>query len=324
VVDADSMWLDLIALLVLACFATVGAFRGWITSLFGILSLASGYLAAIALAPVLGPPLAAALDVSELVAIPLAGTGLFFLCYGAVGITGKILARMTRKRGGERSARDRFLGGIFGTARGLLVVVLVSWLAVWVDALRASGVAPDLPSVGESTAASISSEIIETGLEAAFADAGTGGRVVARLAARPSMAATEIQAVVDSPAIEGLRADGLFWTYVEHGNVDAAMNRMAFAKLSRDDEMRRRLGDLGLVEEEAVEDPRAFREAFGAVLGEVGPRIKGLRDDPELKKLAEDPEVIAMVQRGDTLALIGHPGVQSIVGRVSSQTATTQ
>ena len=317
------MWLDLIALLVLACFATLGALRGWITSLFGILSLASGYLAAIALSPVLGPPLARALDLPELAAIPLAGTGLFFVCYGAVGITGKILARMTRRRSGERSARDRFLGGVFGATRGLLVVVLLSWLAVWVDALRVTGVAPNMPSVGESTAAAISSEIIETGIAAALSDAGTGGRVVARLAARPAMAATQLQAVVDSPAIERLRSDGLFWTHVEHGNVDAAMNRLAFIELSKDEEMRTRLGDLGLVGPQAVDDPRVFREEFGAVLGEVGPRIKGLRDDPELKKLAEDPEVIAMVQRGDTLSLIGHPGVRRIVERVSSQATHT-
>jgi hypothetical protein len=138
------------------------------------------------------------------------------------------------------------------------------------------------------------------------------------------MAATELMAVVDSPSIGGLRSDGLFWTYVEQDNVDAAMNRDAFVQFARDSEMRRRLGDLGLVSPAAVEDSRVFRREFGEVLGEVGPRIRGLRDDPELKKLAEDPEVIAMVQRGDTLALIGHPGVQRIVERVSSQTTTTQ
>ena len=313
------MWLDLVALLILCCFATIGALKGAIPSLFGILSLAGGYLAAIALAPVVGPPLAPALGVPEIVAIPLAGTGLFLLAFGGVGILGKILTRMTRPRGGRRSSRDQFLGGVFGAARGMLVVVLISWLAVWVDALRASGVAPELPEVGTSTAANVSSDIIESSLVAAFADAGRGGRVVARLAARPAMATTELRALVDAPAIASLRDDRMFWTYVEHGNVDAAMNRRGFAQLAGDDAMRQRMGDLGLVDAASVEDPRAFRDEFGQVLREVGPHIRGLRNDPELQALAEDPEVMGMVQRGDTLALIRHPGILALASRVGSE-----
>ena len=238
--------------------------------------------------------------------------------FSAVALAGKILARTLRRGDGARSSRDRFLGGAFGMLRGLLVVVLVSWLAVWVDALRASGVAPDLPSVENSAAASVSSDIIESGIEAILADAGAGGRVVARIAARPAMAVTELQILVDDPAISSLSSDPMFWTYVEHGNVDSAMNRMAFLKLARDDSMRRRLGDLGLVDEASVADAHAFRVEFGQVLAEVGPRIKGLRNDPELQALAKDPEVIAMVQQGDTFALLGHPGIQSLVDRVSS------
>jgi hypothetical protein len=51
----------------------------------------------------------------------------------------------------------------------------------------------------------------------------------------------------------------------------------------------------------------------------VGPRIRGLRDDPELQKLIADPEVASLIQSGDTLALLGHPGFRDFVSHVASR-----
>ena len=48
----------------------------------------------------------------------------------------------------------------------------------------------------------------------------------------------------------------------------------------------------------------------------MGPRIRGLRNDPELRALLQDPEVAAMLQAGDHMALVMHPGFQSVVTRV--------
>ena len=50
----------------------------------------------------------------------------------------------------------------------------------------------------------------------------------------------------------------------------------------------------------------------------MGPRLRGLRDDPELARLMEDPEVVAMVEAGNTWALMGHSGFQQLVARVAS------
>jgi hypothetical protein len=54
------------------------------------------------------------------------------------------------------------------------------------------------------------------------------------------------------------------------------------------------------------------------MLRAVGPRIRGLRNDPELRELMEDPEVLAMVESGNTWALMGHSGFQQLVARVAS------
>jgi hypothetical protein len=93
---------------------------------------------------------------------------------------------------------------------------------------------------------------------------------------------------------------------------------MSFLKLMRDDTLRRRLADLGMVDEDAALDPRAFRRQTAEVLAEVGPRIRGLRNDPQLRALVEDPQVVAMLQEGDTLRLLGHPGFRDLVERVTS------
>jgi len=110
----------------------------------------------------------------------------------------------------------------------------------------------------------------------------------------------------------------MFWTYVEHGNVDAASNRMSFRKIVRDASLRRRFADLGLVEEAAAGDPHLFEAAMVEVFREIGPRIYGIKNDPALQELMQDPEVVAMLQSGDTLGLLRHPGFQDLVERVSA------
>jgi uncharacterized membrane protein required for colicin V production len=316
----QDMWLDAIVLAVLVAFAAVGALRGALATGLGIVSLVASYAAALALAPILGPALAAGAGIPEMLAIPIAGTGAFLATVALMGVVSKLVRLRARRRDGVRSPRDRFLGGVFGAARGGLVVLLLCWLALWADALRATGTVESLPAIDDSLAAAVTAEVVESGLEAALSDQGRSGRVAARMAARPGVALVEVQSVLEDSRIAELRADPLFWRYVESANVDAALNRMSFLKLMRDDALRRRLADLGMVDEDAALDSRAFRRQVGEVLAEVGPRIRGLRDDPQVRALVEDPQVVAMLQEGDTLSLLGHPGFRDLVGRVTSST----
>jgi uncharacterized membrane protein required for colicin V production len=286
------MWLDAIVLAVLAAFAVGGALRGALTTALGIVSLAASYAAALVLAPILGPPLATGAGISEMLAIPLAGTGTFFVTFVVMGVVSKLVRRLARRRDGVRSPRDRFLGGALGAVRGGLVVLLLCWLALWADALRATGTVESVPAIDDSMAAAITAEVVESGLEAALSEHGRSGRMAARMAARPAVALVEVQSVLEDSRVAALRADPLFWSHV--------------------------LADLGMVDEDAALDPRAFRRQTAEVLAEVGPRIRGLRNDPQLRALVEDPQVVAMLQEGDTLRLLGHPGFRDLVERVTS------
>jgi uncharacterized membrane protein required for colicin V production len=310
------MWLDAVALLLLGIFAGMGAMRGALASGMSVLTLVAAYCAAIWAAASFGPEAAELAGVPEWLGMPVAGTAAFVLAFVVMGIVSAILNRLERrKRDGSRSPRDRFLGGAFGALRGALVVLLLSYLALWVDALRATGTVEALPELGSSAAAAMTENVVEAGVQAAMSDAGAGGRVMARMAARPGTTLNDLQELMEHPAIEELRSDRLFWSYVEHGNVDAALNRGSFLRLTYDGSLRRRLGDLGLIETEAVDDPREFREAAAEVLREVGPRIRGLREDPALRELLEDPEVVAMVESGNHFGLISHPGFREVVTR---------
>ncbi len=312
------MWLDLVAGVILAIFATVGAARGALKAGTGLFALLTGYLVAILAAPSLGPPLAKALDISELLALPLGGTLAFAAGYVSVALIGWILQRAKAHPDERRSPRDRFLGGVFGAVRGGLIVLLVSWLALWLDALRETGGDVPMPSVAGSAAAALTGEVVEAGVGAAFGDE-AAGRVVARIAARPGAAIAGLEEVLENLNVTALRSDKMFWTYVEHGNVSAALNRSSFQQVAHDPLLRGQLADLGLVNEDAAEDAGVFRDEVGVVLEEVGPRIKGLRNDPELQALVEDPEVVALLQSGDTFGLLRHPGFRDLVARVTSQ-----
>lgn len=312
------MWLDLVALVILAIFAAIGMARGALKAGTGLFALMIGYGCAILAASAVAPLVAETLDVSELVALPLGGTLAFAVGYISVALIGWILQRMTAHPDEERSPRDRFVGAVFGAVRGGLIVLMVSWLALWLDALRETGGDVPMPSVAGSAVAALTGEVVEAGVGAAFGDE-PAGRVLARFAARPGAAITGLEGVLENQNVTGLRADEMFWTYVEHGNVSAALNRSSFQQVADDAVLRDQLAELGLVDEEAAEDAGVFRDDVEEVLREVGPRIKGLRNDPQLQALVDDPEVVALLQSGDTFGLLRHQGFRDLVSRVTSQ-----
>lgn len=311
------MWLDLLALVILAVFGVIGAMRGALRSGMGLLALVVGYVGAIFLAPVVAPVLTQHLGVSDLLALPLGGTGAFFAGYGAIAGLSALLRRFAEDED-PRSPRDRFLGAAFGATRGLLVVLLVSWLALWLDAVRATGGSTPLPEIGSSAAAAVTGEVMERGIQAALGDE-PAGRIAARIAARPNAALADLAKVLENANVEALRGDSMFWTYVEAGSVDAATNRGSFLDVASDASLRGQLASLGLVPPAAATDPGVFREAFADVLRELGPPLRRLRNDPGLQDLIEDPQVVAMVQSGDTVGLLRHPGIRGLVERVSAE-----
>ena len=315
------MWLDLLALVLIAAMAAYGAWRGGFRTGMALLALAAGYTAAVLGAGALARPLAPALDLPELLVLPLAGTLLFVAAFAAVGVLGWALRRSGVGLD-EPGPRGRFLGAAFGAVRGALVVLLVAYLALWLDALRATGRELPLPPVADSAVARATGAVVEAGTEAALADAGPAARVAARIAAQPARALSEWQAVVDSPSVQAVREDPVFWSYVEQGHVEVALERGAGLRMLRDQALRERLADLGVVSDAAARDPALFRDDLIAVLREVGPRLRDLRDDPAMQELVQDPEVVAMLQSGDTLALLGHPGFRALVERVAATPST--
>ncbi len=310
------MWLDAIALLVLGLFMGMGAIRGGLASALGLVSLGVSYGTAIWAAPRFGEQAALATGAPVWLGMPIAGTLAFLGTFLVMGVVSFGLKRLDRAgREGSRSPRDRFVGATFGAARGALVVLLLSYLALWVDALRTTGTVEGLPELGDSAAADLTGSVVEAGVQAAFGD-GQTGQMMARVAARPGAAIADIQSVIQHPAIAGLQSDPMFWTYVESGSIDAALNRGSFIRLARDDSLRERLAELGIVGADAATDSRAFRAAAREVLREVGPRLRDVRSDPALQELMEDPEVVAAVQAGNHLALMTHPGFRDVVSRV--------
>jgi uncharacterized membrane protein required for colicin V production len=258
------MWLDIVVIAILVGFTTLGAVRGGLTAGMSVLSLVAAYTVAVVGATRSGPGVAEQLGLPGVLGAPLVGAVLFLVTYFAVGILASLLKRRERKRrSGPRSVRDRFLGGCFGFVRGGFVVLLLSVLAIWLDALRATGTAEFVPAIGDSRAAAVTESVVEAGVEAALSDSGPSGRFVARMAARPGASIADLQAVLDNPRIGALQRDRLFWTYVESGAVDSALNRGSFIDIAYDDALREQFAGLGLVDEAASGDPMAFRSMAG-------------------------------------------------------------
>jgi len=315
------VWLNVVAIAVLAACVAIGAWRGALATGLGIATLLLSYAAAVFLGPELAPALGERLGLAAFVAVPLASTAAFLAAYIALGLVSRLVQRFGRRGNLGRSPRDRFLGGCFGAVRGLLLAMMVVYLAMWADALRATGNAAVLPEIGDSAVADLTGGVVQSAIETAFDESDPTTRFAARFAAHPGVAAADFQHVIDDPNFTRLREDAQFWSAVENGNLAAAFQRASFQSLQHDAALRQKLAHLGLVPDEAALDAEVFRQSLAPVLEQVGPRLRALRNDPALQDLLEDPAVVAMLQNGDTLGLLSHPRFRELVDRVMAAPA---
>src|SRR5262249_41553060 len=280
---------DLLALTLVCVAAGFGAARGAFAGAVGLARLLGATVASLLLGPALGPALATATGLPELVGAALAGTLAFAFFHVGLGFLRRWLRRLEERRVGlSRSLLDRLGGGGLGALRGVLLALPLVWVVLWIDVLRVAGVAPGLPELGPSRAAVATEAAVEAGT-LALAGHDPGARVVARLAARPAATLGELEWLLSDPHCVALRGDPLFWDDVERGDVEGALARPSAERLVGDTRLRGRLAAVGVVDAGAAEDPVAFHAAVAGVLREVGPRLPALRPDGGGGRLVGDP-----------------------------------
>jgi uncharacterized membrane protein required for colicin V production len=302
-------WIDLAGMGLLGVFVGIGAMRGFVAGILGVIALVAAYAAGYAAATGLAEPAAATFGLEPLLAGALAGCAAFLLTYVVLSISSGVWLRRRRKRSKGLAPADRFGGALLGGAQGALVVVLLSWL---VGQAQASGLFGDKREAGPLVQAS--QRVVESGAQAVLGGE-DGNPLAVKMLADPVGTANQLQAVLETPAMSDLQGDELFWQYVSSGAIDSALNQASFMRAANDPELRQRIVDLGVMPEEARGDPRAFRSATRDALEQVAPRLESIRNDPALPALAADPEVQRALEAGDVLALATHPEVRELVRR---------
>jgi membrane protein required for colicin V production len=318
------MIFDLLFVLVLLAMAALGAWRGAVVSGAGLLGLLLGYAGAVWAALHGSGWVADRLVVPQLVAPAIAGTIGFVVVWLLMSSAADVVVAWDRSRveAHGRHFFDRGIGGLFGLARGGLIVVLLGLMVNWLDAGRDLGALDGLAALPDAEASAIagaSGDLVGGAVAKALSETGAGGEVAARIVARPGVALGSVQSILEDERLEGLFRDRLFWTLIQNDSIDYAMNRNAIRRIVKDPEMRGRFVDLGLVDEAARENSDLFRNTLAGVLEELAPRVERLHRDPEIQSLASDPEIIRLVQSGDSLALLSHPRIRKIVDRISAE-----
>jgi len=303
------MWLDVLAFAALAGLSTLGLVRGTLSTGLRIASLIAAYWAAVIGSSVFAELAAAQLNVPRVLGMAAAGSATFIVAWLGLGVVSKVITswEKRRRRGAPRTAADRAGGALLGAAQGAILVVLIGWLGLWMQAGRASGgggALEALPDTSDSRVPFLTQVVVETGAAAILSEDDTAARAAIRAAVRPAETISNVSDLASGPRMRTLQQDRLFWSYVENGAIDTALNRGSFLGAAYDSSFRRQLFELGLINDAAASDPRLFRNKAREVLMAVSPRIKGLRDDPELRGLMDDPEIAAAISSGDTMALL--------------------
>jgi uncharacterized membrane protein required for colicin V production len=302
-------WIDLAGVGLLGVFVGIGAMRGFVAGLMGVIALVLAYAAGYVSAVWLSDPLAASLALEPLAATAIAGVGAFAGVYVLLSALFSVWLRGRRRRLQHMSGADRLGGALLGGAQGALIGILLYWL---VGQAQAGGLLGEEPEPSPLVRASQS--VVHSGAQAVLGGEG-GHPLAARVVADPVGVAKELEAVLETPSMAELQGDALFWQYVSSGAIDSALNQASFMRAASDAELRRRIVELGVMPEEARDDPRAFRSASREALEQVAPRLAAIRNDPVLPELASDPEVRAALESGNLLGLAAHPKVRALVTR---------
>ena len=245
----------------------MGALRGGIAGLMGVVTLLFSYVTGIWAARAFGISVSQVLDVSHLAGPAIAGVAVFLATATTLGLAAKHLRRWAGGlRGDSRMGiANRWLGGFFGLLRGGLVVMLVAWVTIWLNAL---------PGIRDTATARVTETLVESGVRAAMGGADTRVDVMAQLLSRPGTAVEDLQGILADPRVQALRQDRAFWNLVENGAYGRAMDRPAFEEIAGSPELRERFVSVGVVPAGAAGDAERFREHFRRVLSEEGPKLR--------------------------------------------------
>jgi uncharacterized membrane protein required for colicin V production len=305
------MGFDLLLLALFVAFTALGAWRGALESGLRLAGWIGGYAAAVYAALTFGDDLAARAAIPGWAGMPLAGVAAFLVVQAFLSIA--IAIARKRRDGDERSGADRAVGALFGAARGALVVALVGWAGLFVDALQSQGRLAALPATGTSVGTQLAGAMVERGIGAVLGRDDPGARLATALAARPRESSDALRGVLEHPRVDALQNDAEFWARADQGDLEGAFALPSARAFVGDPEIRSRLAELGLVGPEAAANADAFEVELRAALGEAFERIAKIRS-----ALASDPELLDLVARKDALGLLSHPRFQTLLRRAST------
>ncbi len=304
------MWFDLTCILLLMGLIALGAMRGALASGLALFTMLASYGAAIWMGPNFAPLFESQSTLVGVLAIPLGGALAFAIAYITLSISTMLITRAERARreGDEgRSTPDRFFGGTFGAARGLLLLLLIGLFGHYLSQGQRVGVVKMLPPIENSFFTEMSGNLTEMGISMALDQACVASKMAARLAVRPSDTKDQLSEIMSYDSVRGIIADPNFWILVQSGDTSKAINQLSFQRMVYDTPLREKLGELGFLQAEAVENPVLFRESLRPCVSRLCTVMVNIQDNPAIDTLIEDKEVMDLVRAGKTVDLIRHP-----------------
>lgn len=320
--SAEDTLINLVALVILAVGAVIGARRGSLAMALSFAAVFAGYACAWLLFRPLGGAMGRAFHLAPVFAMPIAALAVLLVVTAIVKLVAhRIASRRAAASavGQAMSVLDRAGGAALGAAFAWIIVAVLAWAAGSASALLGRG-----PDIAGTLTGRLAARTIR-GASALIVRRASGSpmasRLMAAMAANPGAAVAALNGVLGNPEVRRLWTDAALRKAITNGDAQALAASPAMQALAGNRAFTDGVQRLGLVT--AQGDGAIDAKTLAAQLSPVMRSIESVRGNPDVQRQLADPHMRQLLESRNVPAMLADPAFNTLIGRLFSQLGRT-
>jgi len=296
-----SLFVDVIAFLLLAYNAFSGYKKGTLISLLSILSIISSYIASYYFGPVLGTFIQNKYEIINVISMTI-GSIIVFIIVGIVfGFIINLIRRRQHKKqseGNDLSLISRFTGAGISVFVSFIFISLLLW---GYNLFKVGVVKNQIPSINNSFISDVTKPFVQNVsyfvLNSVIKDDEKSAQI-AYLMANPEETAEVTKKIIKTEVFQNLYNSEDFYNSIKSGEEEQILANQEFQHFLNDEEIISYLEELGL------ENDEDYKNILAKEFAKFGGKINDFENDPEVKENIESLRNEGLTKKENLMNLI--------------------